>query len=137
MRGLFLVCLLIRLDAGLAQSTPSPEVCANDATAPAECCLLVANQPCFIQGFYKPGQSCSVACQKKYQQLGWECYNQFHLHVDWINQQKSCDPQEVIVFSEPLPTRTTQPVIVADANGGVRHLPLAALYLALAFLFTM
>mmetsp|Transcript_920 Transcript_920/g.2593 ORF Transcript_920/g.2593 Transcript_920/m.2593 type:complete len:136 (+) Transcript_920:70-477(+) len=134
MRLVFSICLLI--PAGLAQNTPSPEVCADDATAPAECCALVQAQPCFIQGFYKPGQYCSVACQKKYQQLGWECYSQFHSHVDWINQQKSCDPQEVIVFSEPLPDRTTQQPIVADASGAMLCCPIAALYMALTFLLT-
>mmetsp|Transcript_17421 Transcript_17421/g.40698 ORF Transcript_17421/g.40698 Transcript_17421/m.40698 type:complete len:153 (+) Transcript_17421:70-528(+) len=136
-----LLCCSAALRATYGQSIPSVDVCADDATAPAQCCDVMPENPCFIEGFYRAGLSCSNACKKRYQQLGWQCYEDYKKHVQWKAQQASCDPEGIVVFNRPViggtPTQAPEAQGVPSiASASRAHLPLEALMMALAALLS-
>merc|ERR1719171_768932 len=67
-------------------SLPS-EATQLDCTAalpPIECCELEPGNECFIRSIQgTPRDTCSVACQRRFQTLGWRCYSQYNMGFRW------------------------------------------------------
>ncbi len=53
---------------------------------------------CFIRGMtdtMDANMSCSVACELRYRELGWECHSKYHMHGRWEAQQQLCDKNKI------------------------------------------
>eukprot|EP00442_Polarella_glacialis_P049718 CAMPEP_0115082356 /NCGR_PEP_ID=MMETSP0227-20121206/19856_1 /TAXON_ID=89957 /ORGANISM="Polarella glacialis, Strain CCMP 1383" /LENGTH=154 /DNA_ID=CAMNT_0002470437 /DNA_START=54 /DNA_END=519 /DNA_ORIENTATION=+ len=68
------------------------------------CCEMELDMPCFIKNMIRATDGCSVACKKKYQNLGWTCYNDSNMHWRWAFMQTNCDPLKVVEFTQPSTT---------------------------------
>ncbi|OLP87712.1 Ankyrin repeat domain-containing protein 50 [Symbiodinium microadriaticum] len=68
---------------------------------------------CFLAGFDRNRFPCSPACQKRYQTLGYYCYNKHKGHFWWVNQETQCDPTGIVVF---------QPDTTSSRMGAVNHI---------------
>merc|ERR1719265_2613169 len=111
--------LLLNLAAVLSFLSLQAEATQLDCTAalpPIECCELEPGNDCFLRSIPgTPRDTCSVACQRRFQTLGWRCYSQYHMGFRWQQMQNSCDPQMVASFTTAAPP-VTRPPIRAVAN---------------------
>merc|ERR1712154_394163 len=102
-----LVGVISFLQWSVSSGAVSSAECNDAFNPPADCCELDPYNECFIAGITTAMQShCSVACQKRYETLGWECYNPYHMNVQWRLMEQLCDPQGVITFVPPVTTRS-------------------------------
>jgi len=74
----------------------------DDDPEQAKCCDLTEQTPCLIKEIIKPADGCSLACQKRFESLGYECFTTYGNHWQWKQMQDNCDPQGRIKF-EPTP----------------------------------
>mmetsp|Transcript_87360 Transcript_87360/g.154887 ORF Transcript_87360/g.154887 Transcript_87360/m.154887 type:complete len:141 (-) Transcript_87360:193-615(-) len=64
------------------------------------CCETVTTTSCLFEGFHHPYKTCSVACKKRYQNLGYQCWKDYNAHMNWQQMETQCDPTGIIEFKE-------------------------------------
>lgn len=106
-------CLWDILEAGQADCTIS--------SPPAECCEMEPTQPCLIRGMVSHIHQCTIACQRRFMTLGWDCYEAYHMSFQWQIMQSNCDPQNNAVFLPPVTTAGPVSVEVALATDGGKN----------------
>eukprot|EP00933_Yihiella_yeosuensis_P010391 TRINITY_DN11688_c0_g2_i1.p1 TRINITY_DN11688_c0_g2~~TRINITY_DN11688_c0_g2_i1.p1 ORF type:complete len:138 (-),score=20.86 TRINITY_DN11688_c0_g2_i1:220-633(-) len=94
----------------------------------AKCCPLQSGQPCLFQNFNKPTSPCSVACQKKFQILGYDCFKDFNMNFMWGHMKSNCDPQNLVEFKAP--TTSYKPAYGAAPASSLAASSRAASFLA-------
>eukprot|EP00439_Symbiodinium_sp_Y106_P012493 s1763_g1.t2 len=97
---LVLAALLAQVMTGAAQQMQQIAVDCENEPDNMYCCELEPAEPegCFLAGFDRNRFPCSPACQKRYQTLGYYCYNKHKGHFWWVNQETQCDPTGIVVF---------------------------------------
>jgi len=110
-----LFCVLLTYNSLEAKLQTSLNCNTVDANSP-ECCDLDPANACFIRSVKRPLDGCTVACQRRYQTLGWQCYMEHKESYFWEIMQANCDPQSIFVFEPPRPTRPPPaPVFISEA----------------------
>lgn len=101
--------------------------CQAPSSPAAECCEMEPAQPCFIKGMVGSSQhyiyECSEACQKRFEQLSYACYTNFHMSSQWHTMQANCDPKGTVDFAAAAASAAgaaTTLVPTAEAKGGAK-----------------
>lgn len=84
----------------LEETTGPPNPCVVDPQR-MECCELEENQPCLMKSIIKLRDGCSVACQKRYQSLPYQCFADFEYHFRFAQMMTNCDPTGLFKWSPP------------------------------------
>jgi len=105
------------------------------------CCEMIEDAPCLMKNIVKDSDGCSTACQRRYQTIPYQCYQDFRTHFIFKQMIENCDPTGA--FKWQAPTTTLAPrtmgretasahlIGVAGApHGAVPPSPLQALVLA-------
>mmetsp|Transcript_24170 Transcript_24170/g.56179 ORF Transcript_24170/g.56179 Transcript_24170/m.56179 type:complete len:155 (+) Transcript_24170:101-565(+) len=100
--------------------------CSDAMNAPPECCEMERAHPCLTsqnEMWSLRQSSCSLACQRKYQTLGYDCWADYHNNFQWTLMEQLCDPDGLVNFQEQTTTReaasatTAEPKVASSAVG--------------------
>uniref|UniRef100_A0A7S4SSH9 Folate receptor-like domain-containing protein n=1 Tax=Alexandrium monilatum TaxID=311494 RepID=A0A7S4SSH9_9DINO len=67
----------------------------------ADCCQMELGEPCLMRDVFRDNDPCPIACQRKYQTLGWTCYSLHHRNFQWRSMARNCDPHNIVRFRAP------------------------------------
>lgn len=98
-----LVAVLLSVVTLTCSSQATPD-CVADPENMLCCELEPFTRDCILKFSWHPTNTCSPACMKRYQSLGYECYKNYQSHDYWTNMEKNCDPQRKIEFKPPTTT---------------------------------
>mmetsp|Transcript_16263 Transcript_16263/g.37521 ORF Transcript_16263/g.37521 Transcript_16263/m.37521 type:complete len:147 (+) Transcript_16263:61-501(+) len=106
--GLLFAARLLVLGVMVFEPVLATADCSDPITAPASCCEMERNQPCLFSSnemYSLEHSSCSIACQRKYASLAYECYRDFKNHYQWALMEDLCDPNGIVKFTQGTTSR--------------------------------
>eukprot|EP00928_Gymnodinium_smaydae_P075869 TRINITY_DN58897_c0_g1_i1.p2 TRINITY_DN58897_c0_g1~~TRINITY_DN58897_c0_g1_i1.p2 ORF type:complete len:164 (+),score=52.57 TRINITY_DN58897_c0_g1_i1:23-493(+) len=120
------------VQGGLRRTT---EVNCVDDPENLYCCEVEERTECLFTSIKAPRDACSIACKKRMQTLGYECYEQYKESYLFDLMTKNCDPYGLLTWSRaptPAPEAPRQQLVVGAAVPQRPLLPWLLLPLAAA-----
>merc|ERR1719356_380863 len=104
-----LLSVLAAFDAVFQCAAAQTTVNCDVDTENEACCEMEEGSAsrCLFHDFIRPGTVCSVACKKRYQNLGYQCWKDYNTNFMWAFMETACDPTGIVDLSTP-PTTSFQ-----------------------------
>jgi len=80
------------------------------------CCELERDNVCIFKSIISARSGCSAACKRRFQTLGWDCWNTNQMHYRWQQMKANCDAQNLVQFTST--TKYAPPANSRSSNVG-------------------